>query len=214
MNRDLSPNEDRQLAEGSAELGVHLDPSQREKLLRYLDLMYVWNRASGLTTIPRPKAVRLHLLDSLAASSSVTAGPCVDLGTGAGLPGLVLAIAQPKTAFVLVESNRKRCSFLLEAIRVLGIANARLIESAVEDLPPEILYPTVISRAFRPPAEFLVIARRLVEPQGRIVLLLADPTAAELAGLEAVIGSPVEDCRRVLLPGGGEPRAIVCFRLR
>lgn len=212
MNTDLSPNEDRQLAEGCADLGVDLDPPQREKLLRYLDLMYVWNRASGLTTIPRPKAVRLHLLDSLAASSSVTTGPSVDLGTGAGLPGLVLAIAQPETAFVLVESNRKRCSFLLEAIRVLGIANARLIESAVEDLPPETLYPTVISRAFRPPAEFLVIARRLVEPQGRIVLLLADPTAADLADLEAVIGSPVEACRRVRLPGGGEPRAIVRFR--
>lgn len=213
MKKNLSPNEDRQLAEGCAELSVDLDPSQRERLLRYLDLMYVWNRASGLTTIPREKAVRLHLLDSLAAAFAVTAGPCVDLGTGAGLPGLVLAIASPGTAFVLVESNRKRCSFLLEAIRVLGIGNARLIESAVEDLPPAVLYPTVISRAFRPPAEFLAIARRLVEPRGRIVLLLADPTEADLAELEAAIGCPVEDCRRLRLPGGGEPRAIVRFCL-
>lgn len=204
--------EDRQLAEGCAELGVHLTAEQRERLLRYLDLIYVWNRAAGLTTIPREKAVRLHLLDSLAAASAVAEGPCVDLGTGAGLPGLVLAMACPATSFVLVESNRKRCSFLLEAIRVLPVANARLIESDVESLPEGVLYPTVISRAFRPPAEFLAIAGRLVKPAGRIVLLLADPSLSDLSDLERAIGLPVEECRRLRLPGGGEPRSIVSFR--
>jgi 16S rRNA (guanine527-N7)-methyltransferase len=204
--------EDRQLAEGCAELGVDLTAAQRETLLRYLDLIYIWNRAAGLTTIPRERAVRLHLLDSLAAAPAVAEGPCVDLGTGAGLPGMVLAIARPETSYVLVESNRKRCSFLLEAIRILPVANARLIESDVESLPEGVLYPTVISRAFRPPAEFLGIARRLVKPAGHIVLLLADPSPSDLAELERAIGVPVEQCRRLRLPGGGEPRAIVCFR--
>lgn len=211
-------SEGRQLADGARELGVPLDDAQRDILLRYVDLLYVWNRAAGLTTIPRENAVRLHVLDSLAAAPVLAAaprgaeGPVVDLGTGAGLPGLVLAVARPETSFVLVESNRKRCSFLLEALRVLALANVRVVESAVEDLPREVLYPTVISRAFRPPAEFLQIARRLVAPGGSIVLLLADPTDEDLAALEQGIGLAVEVCRRVRLPGGIEPRAIVRFR--
>lgn len=206
--------EDRRLAEGAARLGVDLRPEQGRLLLRYLDLLYVWNRLAGLTTIPREKALRLHLLDSLAALPSVTKGPCLDLGTGAGLPGLVLAVAAPGTSFVLVESNRKRCSFLLEAVRVLGLSNVQVLESAVEDLPAGVVYPTVVSRAFRPPPEFLRIAARLVASGGRIVLLLADPSEADLKELEDASGLPVEECRRLVLPEGNEPRAIVCFRSR
>lgn len=206
------PNEDRQLAGGAQELGVTLSDGQREALLRYVELLYIWNRAAGLTTIPRENAIRLHVLDSLAASPSVLEGPVVDLGTGAGLPGLVLAIARPEVDFVLVESNRKRCSFLLEVLRILALPNVRVLESDVESLPREVLYPTVISRAFRPPAEFLRIARGLVQAGGRIVLLLADPSEQDLADLERGIGLAVEDCRRLRLPDGREPRAIVRFR--
>jgi 16S rRNA (guanine527-N7)-methyltransferase len=206
-------DEDRLLAEGAAALGVELESSRRQKLLRYLELLYVWNKAAGLTTIARENALRLHLLDSLAASPSVEQGPCLDLGTGAGLPGMVLAIARPEVSFVLVESNRRRCSFLLEVLRQIHVANVRVIESDVESLDRAVLYPTVISRAFRPPAEFLEIARHLTLPGGAIVLLLADPSASDLADLERTIGVAVEDCRRLRLPGGGEPRAIVRFRL-
>lgn len=206
--------EGRNLEDGATELGVRLEPGQRNALLRYLDLIYVWNRAAGLTTISRENALRLHLLDSLAAVRFITDGPCLDLGTGAGLPGLVLAIANPEMCFVLVESNRKRCSFLLDVLRVLSLANVRIVETAVEDLPLDVLYPSVISRAFRPPAEFLRIASRLVQPGGKIVLLLADPSPGHLAELEAGIGFRIEDCRRIRLPAGGEPRAIVSFRVR
>ena len=212
MSGQRQTGEDRQLETGAKELDVPLSPGQRGLLLRYLDLIYVWNRAAGLTTIPRENALRLHLLDSLAAVPAVVDGPCLDLGTGAGLPGLVLAVANPGLSFVLVESNRRKCSFLLEAIRVLGVSNARVLESAVENLSPDLLYPTVISRAFRPPAEFLQIAHRLVKPAGKIVLLLAAPTDSDLETLEAGIGFPVESCRRLVLPAGSEPRAIVSFR--
>lgn len=189
-----------------------MSPSQYDKLLRYLDLLYIWNRAAGLTTIPRQDAVRLHLLDSLAALAAVDQGPCLDLGTGAGLPGMVLAIASPAMEFVLVESNRKRCSFLLEVIRVLGVPNARLVQGDVESLPHYPSYPVVVSRAFRPPAEFLAIAVPLVEPGGKVVLLMADPTQKVLDELASGCGFPIEGVRRVRLPAGGEPRAIVSFR--
>lgn len=213
MNQAVSVDEERQLRLGAEALGVELAAEQREALLCYVDLMFVWNRAAGLTTIARANAVRLHLLDSLAAASSLGEGACVDLGTGAGLPGLVLAISKPAVSFVLVESNRRRCSFLLEAIRVLRVPNVRVIESDVESLDPAVRYPTVISRAFRQPPEFLRIARRVVAPGGFIVLLLADPAEVELRDLEQRIGVSVESCRRLQLPGGQEPRTIVRFRL-
>ncbi len=200
------------LRQGAAELGVALSPEQEVDLLRYLDLLYVWNRAAGLTTIVRADAVRLHLLDSLATLQSVSAGPCLDLGTGAGLPGLVLAIVSPGTSFVLVESNRRRCSFLMEVVRVLGLRNVRVVESDVESLPRDVRHPVVISRAFRPPLEFASIAARFVAGDGRVVLMLADPTSPELEELEAVSGLRLLEARRFSLPGGGERRALVVLQ--
>jgi 16S rRNA (guanine527-N7)-methyltransferase len=200
------------LREGCEELGVSLTPAQHETLLRYLDLIYVWNRSAGLTTIARTDAIRLHLLDSLAALDAVPEGPCVDLGTGAGLPGMVLAAARPAVSFVLVESNRRKCSFLLEAARSLSLANVQVVESDYERFTPDPRFPTVISRAFRPPADFLEISRRFVGPHGHVVLLLADPSDAALAELADQAGFRITSCRRLLLPGGGEPRAVVRFR--
>lgn len=218
MNRDPDHTEGEQerllLRRGARALGVELSEGQEEALLRYLDLLYVWNRSAGLTRIPREKAVRLHLLDSLAAQAALAEAdrsPCLDLGTGGGLPGLVLAVANPGRDFVLAESNRRRCSFLLEAVRVLGIANVRVAQGDVADLPQSSPYPLVISRAFRPPAEFLAIASGLTAKGGRVVLLMADPSETDLSALEAGSGLVLKDCRRLVLPGGDEPRAIVVF---
>lgn len=199
------------LTEGSAAFGVPLTAEQQDRLLRYLDLLYVWNRTAGLTTIPRESAVRLHILDSLAALPMVDGGPCLDLGTGAGLPGLVLAIAMPGVRFELVESNRKKCSFLLEVVRSLGLRNAVVIQADADTLPAERRFPVVISRAFRQPADFLRTAAKLVTPDGRIVLMMANPTADELQGLARLAGLELGGCRRLHLPEGGEPRTVVTF---
>ena len=199
------------LESGAAELGTPVQPAQARCLLAYLDLLYQWNKAAGLTTVSRDDAVRLHLLDSLAALPLVVGDSCLDLGTGAGLPGLVLAIASPGTRFVLVESNRRRCSFLLEARRLLRISNLEVVESDVESLGED-RYPLVISRAFRAPEEFLAIAKRLVMPGGRVVVMLADRTRADIERLEAGSGLQVCDTRCLLLPGGNEPRTILAFQ--
>jgi 16S rRNA (guanine527-N7)-methyltransferase len=200
------------LREGCDELGVSLAREQLEALLRYLDLLYVWNRSAGLTTIPRAEAVRLHLLDSLAALDAVTGGPCLDLGAGGGLPGLVLAVARPSISFVLVESNRRKCSFLLEAARSTGLSNVRVVESDYERFEPDTRFPTVISRAFRPPAEFLAISRRFVSADGVVVLLLADPSDVELAALCEETTFAIVSTLRLRLPGAGEPRTVIRFR--
>lgn len=194
------------LRSGCDELSVVLAEAQQQRLLRFVDHIYVWNKTAGLTTIRRQDAVRLHVLDSLSALPVVGEGPCADLGSGAGLPGLVLAIARPSLDVTLVESNRKKCSFLHEAIRDLSLANARVFEGDARKLPDR--YSTVISRAFRPPPEFVRIALASVTQAGRIVLMLADATDAEIEALRPG-GTSIEGVRRLRLPGGGEPRTIV-----
>jgi 16S rRNA (guanine527-N7)-methyltransferase len=202
------------LAAGCRELGIELTPAQLEQQIRYIDLLYVWNRSAGLTTIPREDAVRLHLLDSLAAADAWSIGPCLDLGAGGGLPGIPLAISRPAESFLLVESNRRKCSFLLEAIRAVGLANVRVVEGDYARFRPDERFPTVISRAFRPPEEFLTIASRFVAPAGQVVLLLADPEEDEIRALASAAGLALETRRRFRLPAGGEPRTIVTFRVR
>lgn len=197
------------LREGGAALGIRLNGFQEEALLRYLDLLYVWNPSAGLTTVRRPDSVRLHLLDCLAAADRIGDGPCLDLGSGAGLPGMVLAIVRPEVQFVLVESNRRKASFLMEVARTEKLANVRVVEAPVESLPRDVVYPCVISRAFRPPAEFVAIAASLVAPDGRVILMMADPDDAEIESLAASAGMKLGALKRFHLPGGVEPRTII-----
>ena len=198
-----------ELREGLRALDIALAEDRIAALLRYLDLLYVWNRMAGLTTIPRKDGVRLHLLDSLAVLRAIDRGPCLDLGTGAGLPGMVLAIADPESRLVLVESNRRRCSFLLEVVRLLALGNVRVVESDVESLDRGVRYPLVLSRAFRPPVEFASIASGLVAPGGRIVLMLADPDASEVEEIRRASGMSMAKAHRFGLPGGREKRTVL-----
>lgn len=207
----FSLSEQEELIRGAAGVGIELDPERSNRLGRYVEHLYAWNRNIGLTTIARADAGRLHVIDSLAASPLVDRGPCVDLGTGAGLPGMVLAIARPELELVLVESNRRRCSFLLDARRQLGLSNVRVIEGDADALEAGVTYPTVISRAFRPPLEFLATARGLVAPDGRVVLMMADPRDEELRLLVSGSGFSLETILRIELPGGREPRTILRF---
>lgn len=200
------------LAAGCRELGTELTGTQYEHLLAYLDQLYVWNRLAGLTNIPRENAVRLHVLDSIAALPFMASGSCLDIGTGAGLPGLVLAVADPSRKFVLVESNRKRCSFLSETAHQLSLKNVEVVQSDIRQLVRGRHHATVISRAFRPPLEFLAIARDYVGQDGHVILLMADPEEPELRALENQTGFHLENLKRFRLPVGREPRTIVCLR--
>jgi len=213
MNESSVADHD-ELGIGCSQLGVNLTENQRADLLRFLELLYAANPVAALTTIKPADAIRLHVLDSLAASRAVERGPCLDMGSGGGLPGLVLAIAMPEMNFVLAESNGRRCRFLQEAVRVLGLSNVRIVQGDIRALPRNERYFTVISRAFRPPVEFLRLARKVVEPDGRIVVLLADPSDQDLEKFAHAAKLTLEQCARFRLPGGDEPRAVAAFRPR
>jgi 16S rRNA (guanine527-N7)-methyltransferase len=199
-----------ELASGCSELGLRLESRQTDRLLRFLDQLYLWNRSAGLTTIARADAVRLHLLDSLSAAELITASPSADLGSGGGVPGLVLAIACPATRFVLVESNRRKCSFLLETARVLELPNVEVRQADAATVKER--FPIVLSRAFRHPDEYLRLARSLVTDDGSVVAMLASVPDPELRALATGEGYELGLVKRVSLPGGGEPRTIASFQ--
>lgn len=204
-----------ELLTGASELGVALDRARVAKLLGFLDLLYLWNRSAGLTTVDRSQAVRLHLLDSLSASPAVEEGTLADLGSGAGLPALPLAVHRPEVGVVAIESNRRKCSFLFEAKRGCEAANLEVLESDVRTIAASRRrFEQVISRAFRPAPGALAVSRSLLVPGGKAILMLAEADAAELATLAADSGLDLESSRRFFLPGGQERRCVAVFRIR
>jgi len=158
---------------GSRALGVDLPAERAELLIRYLDLMYAWNAAVGLTTVPRGDAVRLHLLDALTVVRFLPlSGMLADFGTGGGLPGIPIAVARPALSVVLVESRRKKCSFLAEVVRSLNLTNCTVLERDARSLEEyAAAFDVIVARAFVDPEELLEVAAPLLRPGGCVVIM-------------------------------------------
>ena len=167
----------KQIERGLAALGLEAPPDGVARLTQYLELVQRWNRVYNLTGIrDRQELVDRHLVESLALKPLLRGERIADVGTGAGLPGLPLAITEPERAFTLIESRAKRVRFLRQVIVELGLRNAVVAHGRAEHLRPEQPFATVLARAVAPPAELLTICRPLTAP-GSVLLLL---TAAHL----------------------------------
>ncbi|MDZ4202872.1 MAG: 16S rRNA (guanine(527)-N(7))-methyltransferase RsmG [Gallionella sp.] len=157
-----------QLRSGTEQLGLALDDGAHQKMLAYLDLLHKWNKVYNLTAIRDPQQmVSHHLLDSLAVMPHLWAGRWLDVGCGAGLPGVVLAIAQPDWSFSLLDSNSKKTSFVQQAVIELGLNNVSVYCDRVEDWQPKVRFDGIISRAFTDLGDFLRITRHLMAEHGR-----------------------------------------------
>ncbi len=159
------------LDRGLAELALALPAGADERLLEYAGLLQKWNRTYNLTAIRDPLAmVAHHLLDSLAVLPHLPLAPerarIADAGSGAGLPGIPLAIARPRWHVALAESNQKKSAFLRQAAIELGLHNVEVHEGRVEAWRPQPLFDLVISRAFAALSEFIAACRHLVAPEG------------------------------------------------
>src|SRR5262249_52034165 len=140
--------------------GVAPPEPQVEALARFLELLIRWNRVYNLTGIrAADELVDRHLVESLALKSLLRGDRIADVGTGAGLPGVPLAIAEPGRSFTLIESRAKRVRFLRQAIVELRLGNAAVAHGRAEDLRFERPFATVLARAVAPPAELLAISR-------------------------------------------------------
>ena len=173
-----------QLSAGIAALGLALPEKAEEKLLAYLALLAKWNRTYNLTAIRDEAAmVSHHLLDSLAVLPHLgSTATLADVGSGAGLPGLPLAVARPALRLASVEANQKKAAFQQQAKIELGLDNVSVHCSRIEDLKTT-PFDAVISRAFSDLAEFVRLAGRLVREGGRLLAMKGVYPQEEIAAL-------------------------------
>jgi 16S rRNA (guanine527-N7)-methyltransferase len=177
-----------------------LDPSLATPLLTYLALLDRWNRTYNLTAIRDPAdMVVKHLLDSLAMAPFVTAGKLADLGTGAGLPGIPLAIANPALQVTLVESNGKKARFLREVVRTLPLPNARVAESRIEALDEPDQYDAIVARALATLPLIVELGGHLLNPGGKLLAMKGTIPEDEIAALPE--GWRVEGVHLLVVPG-------------
>jgi len=172
------------ITEGSERLSVSLPANAAARLANYLVLLERWNRAYNLTAVRNPEAMVVrHLLDSLSILPWVRGPRVLDVGSGAGLPGIPLAIAQPDCEFCLLDSNGKRTRFLTQVVAELQLANVCIARSRVQDYQPVAPFDSVVSRAFATLADLVGEAGRLCDPKGRLLAMKGVFPDDELAHL-------------------------------
>ncbi len=160
------------LIDGAAALGVALTPSAAHVLIEYITLMRRWARAYNLTAVREPRRmVSQHLLDSLAILPFVEGPRVLDVGSGAGLPGIPLAVARRDWTVTLLDSNGKKVRFLRHAVTRLGITNTDVVQERAERYRPADKFDTLVSRAVMSAPKLIASAGSLVRPGGRVILL-------------------------------------------
>ncbi|NOZ11135.1 MAG: 16S rRNA (guanine(527)-N(7))-methyltransferase RsmG [Gammaproteobacteria bacterium] len=174
------------LERGLAVMGLAIPTDTQAKLLAYLDLLQTWNRVSNLTAVREREAmVTRHLLDSLAITPYVCGLRVLDFGTGAGLPGLPLAMALPDVGFVLLDSNKKKIRFLRHVVATLGLANVEVVESRLEQYQPTRNFDTLTSRAFADLSAMLRCCQHLLIADARLLAMKGKAPREEIASLPA-----------------------------
>lgn len=173
-----------QLADGLNQLGLSLEEGQQDRLLDYLGLLLKWNQAYNLTAVRDPGVmVSRQLLDSLSILPWVRGPRVLDVGTGAGLPGIPLAIALPDLAFTLVDSNGKKVRFLRQAVMELGLTNVAAEQLRIESFRPPDLFDTITSRAFASLADFVACSGHLLADDGQWLAMKGPLAEAEAEDL-------------------------------
>ena len=157
----------RRLEKGALELGLALGRGDRSKLLQYLALLEKWNQVYNLTAIrDTGRMVSGHLLDCLSVVPYLTGTRMLDAGSGAGFPGIPIAVARPDIQVALLDSNQKKAAFLRQAVADLQLKNAIVVCERVEAWHAGEKFDFIISRAFAEIAEFIALTKHLLAPGG------------------------------------------------
>lgn len=212
MTDRRAPDSDRlrqRLCAGLAALELDLPDVVIARLLAYVDLLARWNATYNLSAVRDPlEMVTRHLLDSLTIVPYVTGATLVDLGSGAGLPGIPLAILAPERAVTLVDSNGKKTRFLRAAVRELALTNVSVAEKRAEAVTGT--FECVTARAFASLADMLEWGGHLLAPTGVWLALKGRFPQDELAALP--IGFRVDEVRPLTVPGLDAERHVVVIR--
>ena len=200
------------LKQGVVEMGMSLDPAAIDKLLHYVALLDKWNKVYNLTAVREPhRMIGLHILDSLSVAPLVSnRKTMIDVGTGAGLPGMVLAIANPALTLTLLDTIAKKTAFVRQAIGELGLVNAEVVTERVENYRPAASFDGVVSRAFAELKDFVAGAGHLCKSDGRLFAMKGVYPHDEIARLPA--GFEVEKVIPVTVPVVEGQRHLVVIR--
>lgn len=196
-----------ELTQGVEALGLSLDTQQLARLLKLQQQLIKWNSAFNLTAITDEQQVlRLHLLDSLAIVPLWRFDKTLDVGTGAGFPGLPLAIALPDQEFHLLDSNSKKVRFIRQQIHQLDLKNVTAFHCRIQQHQPQ-GYDCVVSRAFASMADMVELTDPLLAPGGHWMAMKGVYSQEEVDSLP---GSVIEvDCHQLKVPGVDASRCLV-----
>lgn len=197
-----------QLIDGAAQFGVQLLESDAARLMRVLDELDDWNQRMNLTAIrERSQQITKHLLDSLSIQPYLRGTRIVDVGTGAGFPGLPLAIVNPQRRFTLLDATAKKLKFVDHVARLLTLGNVETVHARAETWRPKERFDSVVSRAVGPVATFVEWAGHLCVGGGRLLAMKGRDPAHELTRLPT--GWKVAAVHRLIVPGLDEERHLV-----
>lgn len=197
-----------------SELTFAIDDVACDKLTRYLQGMLLWNRAYNLTAITEPKEMIVkHLLDSLVLVPELRTrfpkGRFIDVGTGAGLPGIPLSIVMPECSWTLLDSAAKRTRFLTQMKLELGLDNVTIITSRVQDYQPEERFDAVLSRAFASGEDMVKWSEHLLKAEGSMVAMKGKWIDAEW---QNVTGFPHREIMTLQVPHLEEERHLILLK--
>ena len=208
MSARAGPQE--KLAGGLAELGVGAAPDVLDRLNSYLDMLNRWNRVYGLTAAgTRDELVVRHVLDSAAVLPLLPSGSKLDAGSGAGLPGMVLAILRPATEWVLLDSAARKAAFLRHVCAELDLRNVCVVRDRLERYDSGQTPAAIVARALAPLPQLVALAERLMRRGSRLVAMLGRRPSDEQ--LHALSGVVCRSCRRVDVPGLEAQRHLAVF---
>jgi 16S rRNA (guanine527-N7)-methyltransferase len=189
-------------------MGLELTERDSARLEQLLDELERWNRTYNLTAITkREEMVTHHLLDSLAIQRDLYGTTVADIGTGAGFPGLPLAVLNPERRFTLIDSSGKKIRFVSHAAHALGLTNVETMHARVESLRPEKPFDTVMTRAFAPLPEMLEQVLPLCGSQTHVLAMKGKWPREEVAAIPE--GWRVERSRDLVVPGLDEARCVI-----
>jgi 16S rRNA (guanine527-N7)-methyltransferase len=203
-------NELQILINSAATLEVPLSEAQASARLRLLDELTAWNKAYNLTAITERGAMLTHhLLDSLSVNADLVGTRIADVGTGAGFPGLPLALLNPQRHFTLIDSSGKKIRFVAHAARTLGLTNIEALHKRAEDLAPGAPFETVLARALAPLPELLKAVKGMCGPDTRVIAMKGRYPALEIAALAGAW--QLAASRAVSVPGLAAERHVLTF---
>jgi 16S rRNA (guanine527-N7)-methyltransferase len=201
MNREI-------IARGLPQLGVAASAEAIAALVQYIDLIVKWNKVYNLTAIQDPERMATdHILDSLAIVPHIRPDRILDIGSGAGLPGIPVAIVCPQWRVTMLDASQKRCAFLRQVVIELGLHNAEVACERIENHRPARLFDTVVSRAFAETPLFARVAVSCLAPDGLMLAMKGTYPYDELSHLPPEVH--VQEVVKTDVPGLGAQRHLV-----